>query len=144
MQVGGVDEVEPAVESEPLVVLVVEDEVLVRLATAECLRNAGFVVIEAVSAEEAQTALEAAPNIDAVLSDINMPDPNDGLGLLVWMQAQFPDVPVILASGHSNPVQAIALSSFPNVTDFVPKPFGCTEIEHLLRKRIASRRQASK
>jgi hypothetical protein len=46
------------------------------LQPPECLRNAGFVVIEAASAKEAQIALDVAPNIDAVLSDINMPDPN--------------------------------------------------------------------
>jgi DNA-binding NtrC family response regulator len=142
MQVGGVDEVGPAVESEQPVVLVAEDEVLIRLAIAECLRVTGFIVIEAASAEEAQIALQAIPGIDAVFSDINMPDSNDGVELVLWMAARLPNVPVILTSGRSNPVQAMTVSSCPNVTDFLPKPYQCAEVERLLRKRIADRKKS--
>ena len=142
MQVGGVDEVGPAVESEQPVVLVAEDEVLVRFAIADCLRSAGFVVLEAASGEEAQIALQAIPGIDVVFSDINMPNSEDGIELVLWMATHLPDVPVILTSGRSSPAQAMTVSSCPNVTDFLPKPYECAEVERLLRKRIAGRKRS--
>ena len=62
-------------------VLVVEDEVLIRLYLSEEIRAAGFTVIEAASADEAFEVLKSRNDIDLVLTDIRMPGTMDGLQL---------------------------------------------------------------
>ena len=81
-------------------ILVVEDEVLIRLVIAEYLRECGYRVHEAVSAEEAILILQAPEvSIDIVFSDVEMPGGMDGFGLARWIQAHMPDTQVILTSG---------------------------------------------
>jgi CheY-like chemotaxis protein len=72
-------------------VLVVEDEVLVRLAIAEYLRDCGYRVIEASSADEAILVLQQPElTIDVVFTDIEMPGPMDGFGLAQWTRTNRP------------------------------------------------------
>jgi CheY-like chemotaxis protein len=66
-------------------VLLVEDEVLIRLGVAEHLREAGFNVVEAATATEAREIMLAGVAIDLVFSDINMPGELDGVGLAKWL-----------------------------------------------------------
>jgi len=81
-------------------VLVVEDEVLIRLVVAEYLRECGYRVHEAVSAEEAILILEAPEvSVDIVFSDVEMPGGMDGFGLARWVRSNRPDTKVILTSG---------------------------------------------
>ncbi|MGZ5904834.1 MAG: response regulator, partial [Reyranella sp.] len=70
----------------PPTVLVVEDEILVRTVIAAYLRDCGFDVVEAGSADEAVRVLEAGVRIDIVFSDINMPGSLDGFGLAQWLR----------------------------------------------------------
>ncbi len=90
---------DPATPS-PQTVLVVEDEVLIRLVIAEYLRECGYRVHEAASADEALVVLEA-PNVsvDIVFSDVIMPGSMDGFGLARWIRANRPQVDVVLTSG---------------------------------------------
>ena len=67
------------------VVLVVENDVLLRLVTASNLRDAGFEVIEAVNAAEALRILARVP-VDVLFSDIDMPGNMDGLALAQWVR----------------------------------------------------------
>jgi DNA-binding response OmpR family regulator len=80
-------------------ILVVEDEVLVRLAVAEFLRECGYRVFEAANVDEAKAVLDATPSVDVVFSDVNMPGAADGFTLATWIRARHPDVRVILTSG---------------------------------------------
>jgi CheY-like chemotaxis protein len=64
-----------------MVVLVVEDETLVRMFMADFLDEAGFRVFEAVNADEALTVLQARPDIQVVVTDIEMPGTMNGLEL---------------------------------------------------------------
>lgn len=64
-------------------VLIVEDEVLIRAPLAEHLREAGFNVIEANTADEAWSCLQTGMPVDLVFSDIRMPGSMDGLELVV-------------------------------------------------------------
>ena len=66
------------------VVLVVENDVLLRLVTASNLRDAGFEVIEAADSAEAVLVLDSMP-VDALFSDIDMPRRMDGLALAQWV-----------------------------------------------------------
>ena len=67
------------------VVLIVEEDVLLRLTTASNLRDAGFEVLEAANAAEAVIVLNALP-VDALISDVEMPGRMDGLALAKWIQ----------------------------------------------------------
>ncbi len=84
----------------PQTVLVVEDEVLIRLVIAEYLRECGYRVHEAANADEALAVL-AEPNVavDIVFSDVIMPGSMDGFGLARWIRANRPQIDVVLTSG---------------------------------------------
>jgi CheY-like chemotaxis protein len=92
-------EVEPEKHAET--VLVVEDEVLVRMVIADYLRECGYRVIEAGSAAEAITVLTSPEPVDIVFSDIQMPGEMDGFGLATWVRQNQPGLKVLLASGNA-------------------------------------------
>jgi CheY-like chemotaxis protein len=80
-------------------VLVVEDEVLIRLVIADYLRECGYRVHEAANAAEAVAVLESGTvAIDIVFSDVLMPGDMDGFGLARWVRSHQPNVRVILTS----------------------------------------------
>ena len=64
------------------VVLVVEDDVLVRVVLADSLRDAGYRVIEAANVTEALAVFESGESVDAVFTDWEMPGEMDGLALV--------------------------------------------------------------
>ncbi len=140
MRANNVNTVGPATEPDQLVVLVLEDDVLERMWISGCLRKGGFVVVEAADLDEAQAVLKAMPEIEAVFADIILPRQGNAIDLVTWMAEEMPDIPVILTSGQSNPPEAITASSCANVTDFLPKPYGCDDVQRLLRERIAMKR----
>lgn len=82
------------------VVLIVEDEVLVRMLLAEQLRQAGYSVIEAANAHEAVEVLRHSSDVKLVVSDIRMPGSMDGVELARLVKSEFPDIKIMLASGH--------------------------------------------
>ncbi len=89
----------PGAVGAPVIVLV-EDEVLVRLSTAELLRDEGYVVLEAVNAREALALIETGHPIDLVISDIRMPGGMDGLELSFAVKTLRANLPVVLFSSH--------------------------------------------
>jgi CheY-like chemotaxis protein len=90
---------EPTGGSTPHTVLVVDDEILERLAICAYLRECGFRVIEAVNTDEALFALQQPKlNIDIVLSDVEMAGSLDGLGLARWVREHKPGLPIILVA----------------------------------------------
>jgi CheY-like chemotaxis protein len=80
-------------------VLVVDDEVLVRLVIADYLRDCGYRVFETGGPEEAVSVFEAGLKIDVVLTDLELPGRSSGLELARWIRKRHPDVKVILSSG---------------------------------------------
>jgi DNA-binding response OmpR family regulator len=83
-------------------ILVVEDEVLIRLPLAEYLRDCGYRVFEASNVAEAKAVLDADTPVDLVFSDVNMPGNENGFALAVWIRQRHPDTMVILTSGIAN------------------------------------------
>jgi DNA-binding response OmpR family regulator len=80
--------------------LVVEDEVLIRLVIADYLRECGYRVHEAASADEAIVVLESRDvSVDIVFSDVIMPGRMDGFGLARWVRANRPQIDIVLTSG---------------------------------------------
>jgi DNA-binding response OmpR family regulator len=86
-------------------VLVVEDEVLVRMATAEYLRECGYRVFEAGSGDEAVAVLQTDIRVDVVFTDVTMPGALNGFGLAQWVRRERPGVRVILTSGITRTAQ---------------------------------------
>ncbi|RYE03933.1 MAG: response regulator [Sphingomonadales bacterium] len=103
----------------PATILVVEDEFLVRMLICDELRYVPYTVIEAVTADEAVEFLKSGVQVDLILSDVRMPGSLDGLGLLAFVQANYPDVPVIITSGHLDAGAALAEGA----AQFLPKPY---------------------
>jgi DNA-binding NtrC family response regulator len=103
-------------------ILIVEDEVLIRTFIAEMLRDEGFGVIEAASADEAWAYLQAGGHTDLVFSDIDMPGSMNGLGLGGRLKADYPGLPLILTSGGAK--AGVAL----NMGKFLAKPFKLDEM----------------
>jgi CheY-like chemotaxis protein len=109
-------------------VLVVEDDVLVRAAAAEHLRGCGFVVLEAVHAEEALRMLQAAI-ADAVFSDVKLPGKWNGIELAQIIRRDYPQVQVLLTSG---------VSPYPDMEGltFLKKPYFLFEVERNIRSLL--------
>ena len=95
-----------AVDGREPIVLLVEDEALIRATMSDHLRECGFSVVEVGSADEAVNILKSDRTVDLVFSDIEMPGHLDGLGLARWMKANCPDIPLLLTSGQASRVQA--------------------------------------
>ncbi len=82
------------------VLLVVEDDFLVRLTMADALTDGGFEVIEAGDAREALHQICERNDITAMLTDINLPGGEDGFALARAVRVIRPDLPVVYASGR--------------------------------------------
>jgi two-component system, response regulator PdtaR len=106
------------------VVLIVEDEFLIRTATAEAIRDAGFEVVEAANADRAIAILEARDDIRVVFTDIQMPGSMDGAKLAHAVRDRWPPIHIIATSGRYE-VQTIDL---PTGAAFFPKPYVPEEI----------------
>jgi CheY-like chemotaxis protein len=87
-----------------LIILVVEDEVLVRTVLAEDLRNHGYDIVEAANADEALSILQSNTGIDLVITDKRMPGSLDGVGLARVIRADHRHIGLIMISG--DPLQA--------------------------------------
>jgi CheY-like chemotaxis protein len=101
------------------VVLVVEDEPLVRLDAIDMLRDAGFQVVEAANADEAIVILEKRPDIRVVVTDIQMPGSMDGLKLAATIRDRWPPIALIVTSGRV----AVKPQDLPERGRFLPKPY---------------------
>jgi CheY-like chemotaxis protein len=118
-------------------VLVVEDEVLLRLVIAQYLRDCGYKVIEAAHADEAIVVLNE-PNltIDVLFSDIEMPGTMDGFGLAQWTRSNRAGVDIILAGSVPRAVNAAA-----NLCEegTLPKPYEPQSVHDRIRRLLAAR-----
>jgi CheY-like chemotaxis protein len=81
-------------------ILVVEDEVLLRMAIADALRNVGYRVIEVSDAQQALDALAHKFDVKLIVSDIQLPGALDGLGLARLVRATHPAIKIVLTSGR--------------------------------------------
>lgn len=110
-------------------VLVVEDDVLLRISTADHLRSRGYHVVEAGTAIEAATILSSRSPVHLVFSDVDLPGATGGLTLAVWLHTHYPAIPVVLTSG----VRAVMPTlSDQRVIPFVPKPYDLDELSNLI------------
>src|SRR4029453_16690168 len=80
-------------------VLVVEDEMVLRMRAVDIVEDAGFTAVEAVSADEALAILEARSDISLLFSDIQIPGTMDGLKPAHAFHARWPGIKIFWVSG---------------------------------------------
>jgi len=114
-------------------VLVVEDELLIRLNAVQMIEEAGFEAIEAANADEAIRILESRSDIRIVFTDVQMPGSIDGLKLAHAVRNRWPPIKLIVTSGHV----AVDESALPAGGRFFSKPYQPSEITRTLHEFAA-------
>jgi CheY-like chemotaxis protein len=120
-------------ESKP-VVLVVEDEFLVRMTQVDILREAGLKVLEAQDADEAFEVLKARPEIRVVLTDVDMPGSLDGFEFARLAAQGWPAVGVLVISGKRAPEPR----DLPERAVFIQKPLRAARLVEQVRALMGS------
>lgn len=116
------------------VLLVVEDDFLVRLTLVDALGELGFEILEAEDARNALSLLCDRPDIELMLSDINLPGGADGFALARAARVIRPSLPVLYASGRYNraePHQQV------DGARFIAKPFSPTLAAVVIHEMLA-------
>jgi CheY-like chemotaxis protein len=108
----------------PAVVLVVEDEMLLRMRAVDMVEDAGFTSVEAVDADEAVAILESRSDIALLFTDIQMPGSMDGLKLAHAVHKRWPPIKIILVSGQLK----LANIDIPADSRFFGKPLEAREM----------------
>ena len=112
------------------VVLVVEDEFLIRMHAAEMIEEAGFEVVEASNADEAVAILEARLDVAVVFTDIQMPGSMNGLKLAMAVRGRWPPIHIVTTSGLID----VRTGDLPQGARFLPKPYSPAQIIGTLRE----------
>jgi two-component system, response regulator PdtaR len=123
------------------VILIVEDEFLIRMHVVEVLENCGFAVAGAASADDAIHYLEEGGAADLIFTDVRMPGSMDGFGLSGWLATNRPGVPVFIASGDigmTNMARKLCAHE-----RFFCKPYDIGAIAPLMREAIGCGRKLS-
>ena len=115
------------------VVLLVEDEFFVRYDIATCLRDAGYVVVESASGEQAIALCRSQTSIDMVFTDINLGGAVSGWEVAECFRSEQPDVPVLYTSGRVVDAERCVPGSV-----FVAKPYQPDDILNACQ-RLCSR-----
>jgi two-component system, response regulator PdtaR len=115
-------------------VLVVEDELLLRMLAVEVVEEAGFIAIEARNADEAVMLLESRTDITLLFTDINMPGSMDGLKLAHAVRDRWPPIKILVVSGQ----QRLQSSDLPSNSCFFGKPYQASALVEELRSMVGS------
>ncbi|MEO7410779.1 MAG: HWE histidine kinase domain-containing protein [Sphingomicrobium sp.] len=118
----------------PPIVLVVEDEMVLRMRAVDIVEDAGFVPIEAVSADEALKILESRDDISLLFTDIQMPGSMDGLQLAHATHSRWPHIKIVLVSGQI----AVTDADKPSDSKFFPKPLGIPKMVLELQEMVGN------
>jgi two-component sensor histidine kinase/DNA-binding response OmpR family regulator len=115
-------------------VLVVEDEMVLRMRAVDIVEDAGFHPVEAVNADEAISILESRSDISLLFTDIQMPGSIDGLKLAHAVHERWPSIKIILVSGQVKPSDA----ERPENSRFFGKPLGVEQMIAELQKMVGA------
>ncbi len=118
----------------PAVVLVVEDEMLLRMRAVDMVEDAGYTSVEAVDADEAVAILESRSDIALLFTDIQMPGSMDGLELAHSVHDRWPPIRIILVSGHLK----LASTDMPAGSRFFGKPLEAKVMIALMQSMIGN------
>ena len=112
------------------VILVVEDDVFIRMDAAQMIAGDEFDVIEAANADEAIAILEARLDVTVVFTDIQMPGSMDGLKLAAAIRDRWPPIKLIATSGRV----ALDRDDLPDGGRFLRKPYSPVQILKTIRE----------
>ena len=115
-------------------VLIVEDEMILRMRAVDIVEDAGFNPVEAVNADQAISILESRSDISLLFTDIQMPGSIDGLKLAHAVHDRWPSVKIILVSGQVKPSDA----ERPANSRFFGKPLGVDQMIAELQDMIGA------
>jgi len=118
----------------PQVILVVEDEPLVRKLAAAMLEDAGYAVIQADGPRQAMLALEARGEIHLLFTDVQMPGGIDGLELARLVRRRWPRVRVLVTSGQ----YPVGAEELPVGGRFLSKPYLSTDVLRQVDELLAA------
>jgi DNA-binding NtrC family response regulator len=110
-----------------ILVLLVDDEAIIRLVSAERLEDAGFEVLEAATADDALKILNQRSNVEVVFTDVNMPGAMDGLALAELVHERWPDIKLVVTSGRALP------RAIPRTGCFLTKPYTGAQMTAVIR-----------
>ena len=114
-------------------ILIVEDELLIRMHVADTFRDHGFAVVEAADGTNALQILAQDTAINAVFTDVTLPGDVDGFGVARWVRKERPGVPVVLTSGE---VTATHAERIGRDEPFFAKPCDYAEVAAFIRARL--------
>ena len=117
---------------EMVVILVVEDEAIIRMEAVQMLEAAGFAVIEAFNAHDAMKLLENRADVRAVFTDINMPGRWDGMQLARMIKDRWPPIHLVVTSGLISP----DTNDLPPRGRFIRKPYHPAQVVATLRELL--------
>ena len=122
-------------------ILVVDDEPDIRSLISLTLEDEGFLTIQAANAQDARSIIASRPP-SCVILDIWMRDSDmDGIDILKWVQELYPEVPVLMISGHGNIETAVQALKF-GAHDFIEKPFKTERLLLTVKRALQQRRLA--
>ena len=110
------------------VILVVDDDLLVRVHSQFALEDAGFEVIEAGNAADALARLDERPDIAALFTDTRMPGTLDGVGLARAVHARRPDISILVKSSADDGHEL----ALPDAAHVVRKPYSALQLGQML------------
>lgn len=125
---------EPDADYRSPTILVVEDEILIRVMLAHHLRNAGFRIIEAGNAGEAAKILDSGEIVDVLFTDVRMPGEHDGIWLAQWARENYPAIGIAFGSAEKNLARVIVGARF------FAKPYDFAEVEAHVRDLLNRKR----
>jgi two-component system, response regulator PdtaR len=121
------------------VILIVEDDFLIRMGAVEMIEAAGFAIVEAANADEAMVILEVRLDVTVAFTDIQMPGSMDGLKLAAAIRGRWPPIKIVATSGRVN----VRTNDLPEGGLFLPKPYNSAEIVRTLREVTGAEPRAS-
>lgn len=121
-------------EESKIIVLLIEDEALLRMHGVDILEEAGFIVIEACNADEAIILLDKHHEIRLIFSDVDMPGSMDGMELMELAHLRWPKIRLLLTSGHRRLDDAF----LPGQCKFLRKPWSEQALVDKVRSVLAA------
>jgi CheY-like chemotaxis protein len=112
------------------VILIVEDDSLVRWNAADMFEEAGFKVLQAASADEAIVLLETRSDITVVFTDIDMPGSMNGIKLAHAVRGRWPPIKIIATSGHFK----VGDGDLPTGGRFIQKPYSSSQVVRIIHE----------
>jgi CheY-like chemotaxis protein len=112
------------------VILIVEDDTLLRMDAVAMIKAEGYQTIEATNADDAIMLLESRADIAVIFTDVQMPGSMDGLKLAAAVKDRWPPVKIIATSG----LGTVGVSDLPEGGRFIPKPYTGSQISTAIRE----------